>query len=313
MDNPRLASGGGAADHQAGGQSPSTEQFGFAMQPGERMLHFQRREYGWLDRKAGAAEKNPRAYAITDRRLVVVEGDGTPTAHELKQFDNVQGIRAQAGNAGQGGLLASAVGGGIVAGLNAKAAGQDKVTPEHWDRVLQIVLSGPGSEGVTLAVKPEEARAMGPILAMCVLHGAAGDIQSMRDGLQQAQARARSLAQQKKTIRWPYLLAVVCLVGAGLCGHVVKRAIGLKKGANARISRVQAAKQKAPAERTRYEAAWVANSETGIARIQGRIKKFDQRILIFGGAFAVALLLGLAMIILGVRINRRRKANLPVS
>lgn len=306
MSDPGM--GDGANPRPAPPAAPNP-QVDFALQEGERVLYFQRRKYSKLE-TIGSKGTLPLSYGITDRRLVIINGDGSISEWNLSEFDDVHGVRAQTGGGG-GGLIAKVAASAIVAGLNAKAAKQEKATVEHWNRVVTIALTGPNTEGAVMGVKPFEARTMGPILAHCILYANAAQIPTWQDPLLAMQARARAPVNKlTKTIVWPYILAGVFLLGIIVPISLLTRSMGLKKDAEEGIEFVRNAVKKAPKDRNGAEAYAVKEPEERIQDHQRRLKEFEGRITIAFALIAAVGVVAIVFIILGVSLNRRRKKKL---
>ncbi len=171
----------------AGPQAPASA--GFDLQPDERVLWSVTRSYTsdkvafwilgvlfaviligiyFIYQAVTIEGKSPRALIITNRRFVILEGNGSVTSHWLAQFVDLSAKRAQAQSHGQG-LLGLAVSAAINAGLNAMAARNEKADPKYWGRTVGIVLQAQDGSNVTVAVKPNEALQAGPLLARCIL------------------------------------------------------------------------------------------------------------------------------------------------
>jgi hypothetical protein len=167
--------------------------WGFDLAAGERVLWGRRRSYGsdkaglwflgiffapllfgfYFIYKALTLERtSPRLLAVTNQRMVVIEGDGSVTSHWLGQFEDLFAQRAQ-GQARGGGLIGAAIGAAIVAGMNALANRNEKVDPRYWARTIGIVLKGRDGKDAHVAVRPEEASVLGPTMARIIFLGEA--------------------------------------------------------------------------------------------------------------------------------------------
>jgi len=126
-------------------------------------------------------QKSPRALILTNRRFVILEGNGGVTSHWLNQFVDVSPKRQQAQSHGQG-LIGLAVSAAVNAGLNAMANQKEKTDPKYWSRTIGIDFKTQDGRSIVVAVKPNEGQWVGPMLAKMILAGQADQLPEYQMG-----------------------------------------------------------------------------------------------------------------------------------
>lgn len=173
---------------------------GFPLQPGERVLHFVRRSYTgdkigfWILGVLFAVvligiyfiyqaltidKKNPRALALTNRRLVVVPASGDPTSYWFEHYSDLEPKRADVRPRG-GGLIGGLIAVAVTAGLDALANRKQKEDPSYWTRTVAIVLTRrDDGRSQTVDMRTAEGQVFGPMMAKAILSGMGDHIPAM--------------------------------------------------------------------------------------------------------------------------------------
>ena len=199
---PAYGQPGQNAAPAAAGPQPGAASLGFDLQPDERVLWAAKRSYTgdkvafwiigvltfwfllgiyFIYQALTIEQKSPRALVLTNRRFVILEGNGGVTSHWLNQFIDVSPKRQQAQSHGQG-LIGLAVSAAVNAGLNAMANQKEKTDPKYWSRTIGIEFKTQAGGTVLVAVKPNEGQWVGPMLAKIILAGQADQLPQYQMG-----------------------------------------------------------------------------------------------------------------------------------
>ena len=139
--------------------APGSTVFGVPLEPGERVVYFKQHNHAvekWMMIILGvlflvviiglifiylgvtAETRNPKAHALTNRRLIYWPGKGPPQSVYFAQITDMEPVRQQA--RGGGGLIGAAIGAAVSAAMNHMANKNEKTSQKYWNRAIGIIL-----------------------------------------------------------------------------------------------------------------------------------------------------------------------------
>jgi hypothetical protein len=140
--------------------APGSTVLGVALEPGERVIYFRQHSHtaekvimiilgvvflvmiiGLIFLYLGftAETRNPRAHAITNKRIIYWPGKGVTTSVYFAQITDMEPVRQQA--RGGGGLIGAAIGAAVSAAMNHLANKNEKTDPKYWNRAIGLILT----------------------------------------------------------------------------------------------------------------------------------------------------------------------------
>jgi hypothetical protein len=167
---------------------------GVPLEPGERVLYFVKPSYTtdkvvllifgvllaivligfiFIYLAVTIEERNPKAQALTDRRLVSVPGKGAPIMIPLQYIQDITPVRQSAGGGG-GGLVGALVRAAVTAVANSIADKKAKTNPGYWARTIAIEVHT--ASGQVVKIDTRHGQVIGPMLARCLWEGAANQL-----------------------------------------------------------------------------------------------------------------------------------------
>ncbi len=110
--------------------------------------------------------RNPKAHVLTNRRIIVIPGNGQPQSYVLSQIADMEPVRQR--NHGGGGLLGAAIGAAITAVANHMANQNAKIDPSYWNRTTAITLTTHYNQKVQVPAALNYGKELGVTLARAV-------------------------------------------------------------------------------------------------------------------------------------------------
>ena len=176
-----------AQQQQGYGMQGAGSVYGMPLEPGERVIYFQRHQYGaskviliilgvlFLVVLVGALfiylgltieKRSPKAHIVTNRRFIYVPGTGAPQMFPLQQIADLEPERQSAGGGG-GGLIGLAVRVAVTAAMNHYSAKNAKVDIKYWARTIAIWVTN--LHGQKIKVPAQGGQRLGFVLSQAVL------------------------------------------------------------------------------------------------------------------------------------------------
>lgn len=115
-----------------------------------------------------ADKRNPRAHAITNRRLIFWPGKGGPQFYPVSQIVDVEPERQRAH--GGGGLLGAAIGAAVTAALDHSANKKEKTSAAYWKRTIAMTVVTQQNQRVQIPLGPGYGAQFGELTARIVFN-----------------------------------------------------------------------------------------------------------------------------------------------
>lgn len=169
--------------------APGNTVLGVQLEPGERVIYFKQHSHAaekwtmivlgvlflvvligllflWMGMTAD--KRNPRAHAITNRRLIYWPGKGEPQSVPFSQIADLEPVRHR--STGGGGLIGAAIGAAVSAAMNHYANKNPKTELKYWQRAIAIVVTTHQQQSITIPAGPGYGPQLGQLACRCVFN-----------------------------------------------------------------------------------------------------------------------------------------------
>jgi hypothetical protein len=161
---------------------------GIPLEPGERVIWFKKHDYTvekvmmwilgvlflivligiiFIVLAVLTDGRNPKAHILTNRRLIMIPGNGPPQIYPLEQVADVEPQRQRV--QGGGGLIGLAISAAATAVANSMADNNHKLQVGYWARTEAIILITHYGQRVNVPTRPQYGQQLGWHVARATL------------------------------------------------------------------------------------------------------------------------------------------------